>query len=172
MEKSNFKKLIVELIENSIADNWSEASLEWEFSRSIQNTKGNCLCGHKLHNLYYIVNINNNKELIVGSSCVKKFENNTLKQAIDTIERDELRKRKEAKIAKANIDKYEKLKSSQIEVGTPPSIRKEFLLKRFTSNVISEFEYNFYMNIWNFVELSNKQLLLKQKINTKLLATV
>ena len=169
MEKSNFKKLIISIIENSIADNWKEASLEWKLSHTIQNTSGNCICGHKLHNLYYIVNINNNKELIVGSSCVKKFENNALKCVVANIEREELLKRKEAK---ARLAKYEKLKALQIESGTPPSIRKEFLLKRFNNNIINKFEYDFYINIWNFIKLSNKQLLLKQKINNKLLATV
>lgn len=172
MEKSDYKKLVVELIDNSTTDNWEEASLEWYFSHCIESSNGTCLCGHKLHNLYYIVNSINSKELIVGSSCVKKFENQELRLAVASVEREILEKRKEAKRLESIANKYEKLKSTQINNGVPPSIRKEFISNRFSMNIINQFEFDFYSQVWSFTSLSDKQIALKEKINKKLLASI
>jgi hypothetical protein len=47
---------------------------EWEFSGFIHHgIDDKCICGKDIKNLYTIKNLINDNELIVGSSCVKKF---------------------------------------------------------------------------------------------------
>jgi hypothetical protein len=75
----DFKKLIKFIIINSSDpyQSWDSAKLEWScYSRLRTDQHGNdCLCGYKnLKNLCYIRNRINNKEAIVGSCCVEKFE--------------------------------------------------------------------------------------------------
>jgi hypothetical protein len=55
--------------------NWKKTSSEWDLYSSHPNTDGVCECGRTIHNLYKIHNILNNKKLIVGSHCVKQFDN-------------------------------------------------------------------------------------------------
>jgi len=68
-------KLKPEIIHLSVANNWSEARLEWELKNIyIEDEPMTCLCRH--HPIIEICEIRNTKnknEAIVGNCCVKKF---------------------------------------------------------------------------------------------------
>jgi hypothetical protein len=154
-ENSNIKNLVLEILKNSIAESWEEAKLEWKCVGVIENTSGQCICGHLLNNLYFIQNNNNEKRLIVGSSCVKKFGT---KQMIDYVKNAEkLRK------------DYEKLIEKQKENKIPLSVRKPFLDKLFNLNIINRYEYKFYTNIYTDLDLTEKQFNFKKQLNQKML---
>lgn len=161
MEQSDFKQLVREIIRNSEADNWDDARLEWECIYHKNNTVGKCICGHPLNNLYYIRNKTNYIELIVGSTCVLKF---------DTIEMSGYVKKVHKLLREEKS--YNKLKEAQIQNNIPPSIRKDFIKKRLTKGVINKIEYDFYMQIWLLKTLSEKQSKWKESINNKLLNSI
>lgn len=79
-------QLIQIIIENSESKNFQEAKQEW---RVIDCEEGhdNCICGKKnIVNLFTIKNHLNNKILFpIGSDCVKKFEEDTLNEDLNTL---------------------------------------------------------------------------------------
>lgn len=172
IEQSNYKNLIEEVVGNSTTFTWEEAKLEWYCSNSSLNQEGKCICGHPLRNLYYITNRLNKKVLIVGSTCVKKFDKADMTKYVEGVEKEVRVKKATAKKKLNEEAKYELLKKKQTENNIPLSIRKEFLEKRFKLGVINDFEFNFYNQIWSFEALSVKQTTLKSKINDKLLKGV
>ena len=164
-EKSNRFKLIQEVVDNSVNKEWDKAKLEWECTHQVKNTKGNCVCGHPLMNLYFITNKLNKNSLIVGSSCVRKFDNTGMNTFLDNIikeqkEQDKLKKQ------------YQLLKQKQANNNIPVSVRKEFLEKKRNEHVINEFEYKFYLDIWDRCTLTEKQLNFKDRLNTRLLNSI
>lgn len=86
-------KLTERIIENSVADQWDEAKLEWGIEdiywESEQHT---CLCGHfPINELCFLRNHKNNNRVLVGNQCVKKFmglDSDKLFSAIKRVAKD------------------------------------------------------------------------------------
>jgi hypothetical protein len=70
----NFEKFKSVLCENSISDDYNNCVNEWKLSH-ISRKEDNCICCVNITRRYHIKNIHNNKKLIVGCICVKKFMN-------------------------------------------------------------------------------------------------
>ena len=90
MEIENFKKRLNFyniLKSNSNNIETDDFINEWEFENYNINDDLKCICGHNIINTFSIKNILNNKSLIVGSDCIKKFmiNNEILKDTIDNI---------------------------------------------------------------------------------------
>lgn len=67
------------VLENSKSKRWQTAVTEWVLDYTDETEKfgdENCDCGHPIKYLYYITNMKNNKELLVGSCCINKFGKN------------------------------------------------------------------------------------------------
>lgn len=64
-----------------------DAINEWEPVSVSHDIGKECICGKKIDNQYVIKNLNNDSELIVGSSCVRKFsgENDALWKKLKTV---------------------------------------------------------------------------------------
>lgn len=77
MENKYVKNLILTVIQNSVADNWDEAVLEWELfdCEEDETVSSYCICGKE--NIKYLHTIKNryNGNLLfpIGSSCIRKF---------------------------------------------------------------------------------------------------
>jgi len=68
------KKFTKALIEISESNNYENAKLEWEIDM-VEQGGGVCICTHKLtKERVWIKNIINQKQVIVGSCCCKRFE--------------------------------------------------------------------------------------------------
>ena len=139
-------KLTEEIIKLSVSRDWNNAKLEWKFEYAYQSEElETCLCGHyPIKNICVITNTKNRTSTEVGNCCINKFlgieEANKIFTSINRIKED-------------------LSKSMSIEV-------LEYL---FQKKVITEFEYEFYADIIKKRKLSEKQQLLKTKINEKLL---
>ncbi|EHJ53314.1 hypothetical protein [Streptococcus macacae] len=87
---SYYEKLISEIIDNSEANTWDSAVIEWKIVdvEEDEYLKESCVCGKEnLRYLYTIQNVFNNKILYpIGSSCIKKFEREDLNAEINVKE--------------------------------------------------------------------------------------
>lgn len=168
-EQDHYKRFIEKIVGNSTTSTWEEAKLEWYCYNVDEDTSGTCICGHKLGNLYYIKNKINGKTLIVGSSCVKKFGEKSMVDYVKRVEKKRAEKKAKEKRLADNEKYYETLKAEQLSNNIPLSIRKPYVEKRYKLNIINNFEFTFYTQVWNYTRLSEKQKALKEKINQKLL---
>lgn len=81
------QKFIKAISENSENPDYPDCLEEWEYYMS-SSGEDNCICGKKkIHQLYYIKNMHNDKTLIVGSDCIKKYasENEILLLKIEEV---------------------------------------------------------------------------------------
>ncbi len=76
------ENLINRVIDNSIANSWDLAVLEWEVEdcEEDENQLSSCICGkERLRYLFTIVNMHNGRLLYpIGSTCIKKFSRRDL----------------------------------------------------------------------------------------------
>ena len=150
MENTNYNKLITEIINLSNNKYWNDAKLEWSCVDVDLNTEGICLCGHHLSNLYHIKNKLNGNKAIVGSSCVKKFENNDMDNYLSF------------------INEYQKLINKQKKNGIEQSLPISLINKMYQYGRLNEIEYKFYKDIYKKLTLSDKQNQWKIRINNKI----
>lgn len=62
------------LLLSSNSKNYDIAKNEWELIGSYYDKKGSyCICGHKIHNIFEIINIHNGTQLDVGEDCIEYF---------------------------------------------------------------------------------------------------
>ena len=145
MERKRYS-LFEELLKLSSSKNWQEAQLEWYLESISEGGYGDfetCLCGHfPIKKLCYIRNKKTNKQAMVGSCCVKKFDNDYSK-VFDGIH-------------KIKIDIYS-------------STNYETIYYAYENKLINDWEYNFYVDILFKRSLSEKQQEYKTKINKKLI---
>ena len=71
-ETSNHTKFKSSLLSVSVSDSYLEAVKEWNLD-FVFIDDSNCICGMHIKRCCQIRNSKNNKKLIVGSVCVKKF---------------------------------------------------------------------------------------------------
>lgn len=69
---ANFEKFKSTLIDKSIGNTFHEALDEWDFI-AMSRDDDNCICGKKIVHTNTMYNMENGNEIIVGSTCVKKF---------------------------------------------------------------------------------------------------
>ena len=144
---NNFQKLSKSIIKNSISNDWNIAKLEWNWLDQTYDESGDhdCLCGKRhIKNLCFIKNTNTKKQLIVGIECVKKF---------DTFDID-LNVLDAAYLLRKNIQS---------------SCGKSVVEYMNENNMLSEWEYLFYINTVNKRKLSKKQLAKRVKVNNRFL---
>ena len=73
-DKGTCEKFKKNLLVNSNSKDYDTAKNEWELIGSYYFEDGSyCICGHLIHNIFEIVNIQNGKQLDVGEDCIKYF---------------------------------------------------------------------------------------------------
>lgn len=73
-EKGTCEKFKENLLVHSNSKNYDTAKNEWELLVSYYDEEGSyCICGHEIHNIFVIKNIQNGKELEVGEDCIRYF---------------------------------------------------------------------------------------------------
>ena len=81
-----YRNLIQCVIDNSVADVWESAVLEWEVfdCEEDETLASSCICGkEELRYLFTIHNTRNGNMLYpIGSSCIKKFERDDLDEEV------------------------------------------------------------------------------------------
>ena len=139
-------KLTEEIIKLSNSGSWSSAKLEWNFEYAYYSEDlQKCLCGHyPIKNVCVLKNSDNGNETEVGNCCVNKFLGIEDGNKIFT------------SIKKLKVDRS---KSMSPEV-------LEYLRKK---KVLTDFEYLFYSDTIRKRKLSEKQLVLRERINQKLI---
>ena len=70
---SNFNKLSEYIVQNSVADNWKDASNEWYLVSIREEEGGSCVCGQTITDHCMIKNRLNQNEVEVGNRCVNHF---------------------------------------------------------------------------------------------------
>lgn len=139
-------KLIEEIINLSNSDNWDTAKEEWLFHHAYYHSSGlTCLCGHRpIKNICVLKNRLNKTEAEVGNCCVTKFlgiEDGTIVfSAISRLKKD-----------------------------LSKSLGKEAFEFIKSKSILNEFECAFYLDTIGKRILSDKQMAIRQRINTKFL---
>ena len=73
-DKGTCEKFKENLLLNSNSKDYDTAKNEWELIGSYYFKEGSyCICGHLIHNIFVIKNIQNGKELEVGEDCIEYF---------------------------------------------------------------------------------------------------
>lgn len=130
------------IIERSLADNWEDAVKEWSVHKMYIG-HGACTCGKKnIKRICVIKNPKTKLAVAVGSSCVHKFMNIPTQTMFTDIT---------------------KLHKNKLHIVKECTAKLAFETKRIT-----EWEYNFYVSIYQFSKLSAKQEAIVLKINAKL----
>lgn len=141
-----YHRLTEEILKLSVSKYWEIAKLEWNFETAYESEDSQtCLCGHNpIVNICVIRNKKNNSTTEVGNCCINKFleidEGNKIFISIKRLKND-------------------LTKSMSFEVV-------EYLKNK---NILNDFEFKFYQDIYRKRNLSDKQLDIKKKINKKLL---
>tara|TARA_R110001583_G_scaffold74134_1_gene205541 strand:- start:1425 stop:2042 length:618 start_codon:yes stop_codon:yes gene_type:complete len=139
-------KLTEEIIKLSNSDTWNNAKVEWSFEYAYYSEDlQTCLCGHyPIKNICVIKNTENRNETEVGNCCVNKFlgieDGNKIFSSIKKLKND-----------------LSKSMSSEV---------LEYLRKK---KVLTDFDYSFYSDTIRKRKLSNKQLVIRERINQKLI---
>jgi len=140
-------KLTEEIIALSTSKYWDSAKMEWGFLYAyMADEQQTCLCGHyPIREICVIKNSTNNNETEVGNCCVNKF---------------------------MDIDSANKIFTSikRVRDDNSKSMSVEVLDYLHRLNAINQFEFNFYNDILHKRNLSVKQLEIKERINSKLIA--
>ena len=142
------QKLTVEILKLSESDMWCESKKEWQLHHiNKDELPHTCLCGHyPITELCVIKNKLNGNTATVGNVCVKKFiglPSDKIFKSIRRISRD---------IAK--------------------SLCVEAVNYLQYKNMMSEWEYKFYLDTMRKLKLSDKQLEKRIEINRKLLLSI
>ena len=90
MSSSYFKTLKRKVIEKSKSDNWKDAVKEWEIIDCDEDEECSEICICEKEGLRYLYTIQNkfNKNILfpIGSSCIKRFERDDLREETDIYE--------------------------------------------------------------------------------------
>lgn len=151
---STLKKLITNIIENSIADKYEDAIGEWDIKRLSFQEDGTCLCGQKhIKQMCFMENRLNGNQVEVGANCANKIS------SVD---------------AEAIFTSIERVRKDDHKL--PSQLHLDFAYK--TQKCITEWEYDFVNDIKQRIkraknankkyELSEKQLKRIRAINWKI----
>jgi len=141
-------KLIEEIIAISEASTWDRAKLEWSlFDVYEADQPDTCLCGHyPIIEICTLENRLNGRSATVGNCCVKKFIGLPSDKIFQAVKR--------------------------IRKNSTKSLNAEAIQHAFEKKWISEWEKNFYFNIWRKKNLSPKQAAIKIQINEKVSSSI
>lgn len=138
-------RLSKEIIALSKSKNWEQAKREWELVEVFEeDVPGTCLCGHfPIIENCIISNRETNNNATVGNCCVKKFLN---------LPSDDIFK----SIKKVRKDETASMSGSTIDFANE-------------KGWITDWEYNFYCDIFRKRSLSDRQIYYKVKVNQKIM---
>jgi len=137
----NFIEPIIKMSESNI---WEEARKEWTLIRIWEQEDGECLCGHYIKDHCLILNEQTGREAIVGNCCIKRFD-----EKLD------------------NSNEFASIK--RVKVDILKSFKPQIVNQCWYDEIISNWEYEFYMNIIRKRKLTLKQETTKKRINRKIL---
>ncbi|HJU45391.1 MAG TPA: hypothetical protein VJ647_01345 [Chitinophagaceae bacterium] len=138
--------LIYEIMQLSEASIWDDAKTEWVVKLVyISKAPTSCLCGHyPISELCIISNKKNKNEATVGSCCVKKFLGVSSDKIFAAVKRVKKEKQK--------------------------SLNEETITHLFNQQLITKWEYEFYMDTCRKRKLTPKQVETRRRINEKVVA--
>lgn len=141
-------KLVDEILNLSVSKIWLTAKTEWYLKTVyIDEDFNRCLCGHYPIKEICVINNNvNNNTTIVGNCCVKKFLNLTSDKILSSVKR--------------------------IKINPEKSLNLESLNYFLDNKCMSDWEYNFYINIMDIRNLSIKQRCKKVSINNNCIKSI
>jgi hypothetical protein len=138
--------LTKEIINLSVSQFWDTAKDEWNFEYAYQSEESQtCLCGHyPIRNICVIKNQENDNKTEVGNCCVNKF---------------------------LGIDSGNKIFDSikRLKDDISRTMSAEVLEYMNNKKVITKYEYDFYTDTLRKRKLTEKQLIVREKINQKFL---
>jgi len=79
----------------SDSNDFDEAMKEWdvlEYTEEQLENDNQCICTHKISNLYFVVHRVHNKQLIIGSSCIEQFGTSDQQDKADSLQKSHRRK--------------------------------------------------------------------------------
>ena len=144
---TDYSQLINEVLNNSTAKNWAQASGEWEIVDCVEDCScsGQCICGkEQLKYLFTIQNFTNGKILFpIGSSCIKKFEHERL------FENAELTKAEFEILHAVADDKYIALKGGLFSRKLLTKLYQEGAFNTAYNNFDGKEDYEFMLKMFN-----------------------
>ena len=75
-----------ELTRAATSENYTEALDEFTLDR-VEKENGNCICTLSIYTRCIMLNTKNNREIVVGNCCVRKFMTNEHKKQLNLLER-------------------------------------------------------------------------------------
>ena len=151
--------LFPEIIQLSVAGNWSQAVKEWKLVDIEMLDRGEfdqCLCGHwPIRELCHIVNTQNGNKTTVGNHCIEKFnkQGNAEGAAFSSV----------PKMIRA---------CKKIMKDSTASVNRELVKYAYRAHVFTRDNARFYASIIEKRNLTRKQLEYKKSLNHKLLFQV
>lgn len=141
-------KLITEIMQMSEGEDWETAKEEWVIKLVFfSKAPATCLCGHyPISELCIVSNKKNHNEATVGSCCAKKFmelPSNKIFNAVKRIKKDANR-----------------------------SLNPETITHMFNQQLITQWEYDFYINTCRKIKITDKQKETRKRINEKIIAVM
>lgn len=131
--------MFIEILkENSVSDNYDDIINEWRlYEYSLLPHVNNCICGINIDKNFIIKNNLNDNELIVGSTCIKKFMKKEMyEEANKILKYEKFIKKNNETILESG--KYKNMKYHDIFINYPQYVNfitntyiKDKLLKKF-----------------------------------------
>jgi hypothetical protein len=144
----NFLRLKTAILELSAATDWEVARREWRLVGVFESEEPEtCLCGH--HPIIEICEISNastNRTAEVGNRCVKRFLGFRSDQIF--------------------------LSLKKIRKDSTKSLGSDAVAFFYEKNIINQWEYSFQQDTMRKRNLTHNQVLTRQKINAKVLASL
>jgi len=124
--------LIATVMDNSKEKDWEKAKHEWRVTSYYHMIDARCICGHDhINHCYVIENQLSGKTLQpIGSSCIKKFQSNSMVSEMDFVTR---------------IGTLKKAFDQHVSYGAVKSVLNQELIDFFDDNHVfgSDSEYDF-----------------------------
>ena len=145
-------KLPQKLIALSVSNVWNTAVNEWKLIAIEVLKQGEalhtCLCGHfPIRKICHVRNMQNGNESEIGNCCIKLFKENCPFVGVHKI-----------------FDSCDKLKKDPQSL-----VNLELIQYAYDREIISEWDKNFYKDIWRKRKITDSQFRVKMKINRKIL---
>jgi hypothetical protein len=148
---SYVERFIKSIIELSEWSDWQLAKQEWDYVCSDEIHGSNCICGHPIVEVCTVRNRINNNIAEVGNCCVKKF-------MADTII---------SEYAKRDFQVLNGIRKNPLY-----TVNAYYVSDWYRSGVLTDWDFDFYMNIGRKRKLTQKQEYNKQRINNKIVASI
>lgn len=133
------------LFKYSVSTDLNNMLAEWEITKIKKDYENEnyCICTHPITELVYIQNKLNGNELIIGNCCMDKI----------------------GKVPERMTNNLFRLKKDITKSMNRDLI--DFIQQKY--NLLTKWEFNFYLDIMKKRKLSDRQMEIKQKINQKVI---